>query len=178
MPYALNLTLDDACQLEVERLYARLSRLDVPERDLVTQYGPCITLLVVTDRVPSRTISALLEWRLSTLLAVPVTFATTCVTHGVPPTLGLRVAASGTLLDLHNAIYNELPEEEVNIHYRPAYWQPHLKLSNVRDEQAGACLAAALTPHWKPFAGTIDGLEVVQYPPVQSIWQATLRAST
>ncbi|MGI4952495.1 MAG: 2'-5' RNA ligase family protein [Janthinobacterium lividum] len=177
MPYALNLTLNGASRLEIERLYARLSRLDVPEHDLVTQYGPCITLLVLTDRVTPRGISRLLEWKLQTLSTLAVTFAMTCVTHGRPPTLGLRVEASGALLELHDAIYRELPEEEVNIHYRPAYWQPHLKLSNVRDEQAGARLAAALMPHWTPFGGTIDGLEVVQYPPVQSIWQATLRTS-
>lgn len=175
VPYALNLTLDGTCQLEIERLYAHLARLDVPDHDLVTQYGPCVTLLVLTDRVPPKEISMLLEWRLPTLSALAVTFATTCVTHDMPPTFGLRVAASSALLELHNAIYSELPEAEVNIHYRPAYWQPHLKLSNVRDEQAGIRLAAALAPHWTPFGGTIDGLEVVQYPPAQSIWQATLR---
>ena len=176
MPYAFNLTLDAACQLEIERLYARLSLLDVPEHDMVTQYGPCVTLLVLTDRVPPKAISTLLKWRLPALSALAVTFAIPCVTHGLPPTLGLRVAISDALLELHNAIYTELPEEEVHIHYRPAYWQPHLKLSNVRDKRAGTRLAAALTPQWTPFDGMLSGLEVMHYSPVQSIWQATLRA--
>ncbi len=175
MPYALNLTLDEACRLEIERLYARLSHLDVPEHDLVTQYGPCVTLLVLADRVAPKTISTLLEWRLPALSALGVTFASPCVVHGTPPTLSLRVAVSDALLELHNAIYTELPEEEVHIHYRPAYWQPHLKLSNVRDEHAGRRLATALAPDWTPLGGILDGLELMQYPPVESIWQATLQ---
>lgn len=175
MPCAFNLTLDSASQLEIERLYARLLRLDVPEHDLVTQYGPCVTLLVLADRVRPKVIGTLLEWKLPALAALPVTFVAPCVIHGTPPTLILRVAASEALLELHNAIYTELPEEEVQLHYRPAYWQPHLKLSNVRDERAGARLAATMAAEWQPFEGTLDGLEVMQYPPVQSIWQATLR---
>lgn len=175
VPYAFNLTLDAACQLEMERLYARLTRLDVPEQDLVTQYGPCVTLLVLADRVQPRVISTLLEWKLPALAALPVTFAAPCIIHGTPPTLSLRTGVSEALLELHNAIYSELPEEEVQLHYRPAYWQPHLKLSNVRDARAGARLADAMAAEWQPFGGTLDGLEVMQYPPVQSIWQATLR---
>ncbi len=178
MPFAFNLTLDPTCELQIERLYARLSRLDVPEHDLVTQYGPCVTLLAVSDRVQPKTISTLLEWKLPSLSALPVGFMTPCVIHGTPSTLSLRVAASDALLALHNAIFSELPEEEVHIHYRPAYWQPHLKLSNVRDEPAGTRLATALAADWTQCAGTLDRLEVMQYSPVQSIWQATLRAQT
>ena len=176
VPYAFNLTLDDACQQRIEHLYARLSRLDVPDHDLVTQYGPCVTLLVLAARVPAGTVSALLAWKLPALSALAATFTGPCVIHGSPPTLALRVAASDALLALHDALYSELPEAEVHLRYRPAHWQPHLKLSNVRDETAGARLAAALTPACTPFAGTLGALEVMHYPPVQSIWQATLRA--
>ncbi len=176
VPHALNLTLDATCQPKIERLYARLLRLEVPEQDLVTQYGPCVTLLVLADRVQPRTIRTLLEWKLSTLAALPVTFAEPCVVPGMSPTLSLRVVVTEALLELHNALYNELPEEEVHIHYRPAYWQPLLKLSNVRDGHAGDRLAVALAAKWQPISGTLDGLEVMQYPPVQSIWQAMLRA--
>lgn len=43
---------------------------------------------------------------------------------------------------LPHAIYIRLPEEEVHLHYRPAYWQPYLKLSNFRDDRlAGDMLA-------------------------------------
>ena len=175
MPFAFNLTLDDACQQRIEHLYAQLARLDVPDRDLVTHYGPCVTLLVLADSLSAETVSALLAWKLPTLSALAATFTGPCVIDGTPPTLALRVAASDALLALHHALYNELPEADVHLRYRPAHWQPHLKLSNVRDEPAGARLAAALTPPCTPFTGTLGGLEVMHYPPVQSIWQATLR---
>lgn len=175
LPYAFNLTLDTAGELEIERLYARLLGLGVAEPDLVTQYGPCITLLVLADRVQPKVVSTLLEWKLPAMEAMPVRFTGPCVIHGMPPTLGLRVEASEALLSLHHMIYNELPEEEVHFHYRPAYWQPHLKLSNVRDEGEANRLADAMAGTGQCSGAMADRLEVMQYPPVQSIWQATLR---
>ena len=176
MPYAFNLTLDPQTALEIERTYAELGALNIPEQDVVTQYGPCVTILVVSDRVSSKTIASVLEWKLPLMGALPVTFTEPCIIQGTPPTLSLRVSPTSQLLDLHDAIYTELPEEEVHLHYRPPYWQPHLKLSNVhRSRAAAAGLAATLSIKWQALSGMLDGLEVIQYPPVQSIWQAPLK---
>ena len=177
MPCAFNLTLDPATSLEIERLYAVLARLGVPEQDLVTQYGPCVTLLVVSDRVHPDLFLKLLELKLPAMAALGVRFTGPCATPGMPPTLGLRVSPSDALLALHDAIYSELPAEEVHLHYRPAYWQPHLKLSNLHgDRAAAAALVAALASDWHDVEGTLDHLEVMQYPPVQAIWQAPLKS--
>ena len=179
MPFAFNLTLDPITSLEIERVYARLATLAIPHHDLVTQYGPCVTILVAGDRVHSNTLAEALNRHLPTLSSLSVTFTEPCIILGTPPTLSLRVSPTDQLLALHNAIYTELPAGEVYLHYRPAHWQPHLKLSNVHGQrEAAAGLVAAMASGWRTLSGVLDGLEVIQYPPVQAIWQAPLKASS
>jgi len=176
LPYAFNLALDPETANEIERIYARLAALQVPDRDLITQYGPCVTLLVVADGVSAEIVTKVLAWKLPALGALPVTFTEPCIIPGAPPALSLRASPTDGLLALHDAIYTELPEAEVHLHYRPAYWQPHLKLANVPGDQAVAAgLIAALAAEWRPLSGRLDRLEVMHYPPVQPIWQAPLR---
>lgn len=157
-------------------MYASLAALDIPERDLITQYGPCVTILVVGDRVPATLIVDVLKWKLPQMGALSVAFTEPCIIDGTPPALCLRVAPTDALLGLHDMIYTELPEEEVHLHYRPAYWQPHLKLANThRDRAAGAGLVAKVASGWHGLAGELNRLEVMQYPPVQAIWHAPLK---
>ena len=178
MPYALNLTLDPAAADRIERVYARLAELDIPDGDLVTQYGPCVTVMIVKGRLAPDIIARTLELRLPMLAAVPVRFIEPCIILGSPPTLSLRVSATPSLLELHHTLFSEFQEDDVHLHYRPAYWQPHLKLAKVRENQKAASkLVAALAAGWHELSGVLDRLEVMQYSPVQSIWQAPLRAS-
>ena len=174
MPYAINLTPDPQTALAVERAYAQMTTLDVRDDDLVTQYGPCVTLLVVADTIHEDDIAELLQRLVPGLSALAVRLAEPCIAHGSPPTLGLAVAPTEQLLATHAALFNGLPEAAVHLHYRPAHWRPHLKLSNIRGNRAAAkALAAAVA--WEPLAGTLDHLEVIQYPPVQPVWQALLK---
>lgn len=176
MPYAFNLALDAVTANEIERVYARLAAMQVPDHNLVTQYGPCVTLLVVSNEVSVEVITKVLAWKLPAMSVSPVTFTEPCVIPGTPPTLSIRASPTDELLALHDAIYTELPEAEVHLHYRPAYWQPHLKLANIPSDQATAAgLVAALASGWQVLSGMLDRLEVVRYPPMQPIWQAPLR---
>ncbi len=178
MPFAFNLMLDPAASLEIERIYAQLGALKVADDDLVTQYGPCVTLLIVGDRVSPRIVANILEWKLPTLEAVPVTLKDPCVIAGSPPTLSLRVSPTEQLLAVHGSIFSELPEGEVHLHYRPAYWQPHLKLSNLHGgPTAAAAIIAGISEKLRPLNAVLDRLEVMQYPPAQSFWQAPLKAA-
>lgn len=176
MPFAFNLILDPQTSLEIERVYASLATFGIPERDLITQYGPCVTILVVGDRVRPALVVDVLKWKLPQMGALSVTFTQPCIIAGTPPALSLRVKPTDALLALHDMIYTELPEEEVHLHYRPAHWQPHLKLANVHgDRAAGARLAAKLASNWHELTGELNKLEVMQYPPVQAIWRAPLK---
>ena len=176
MPYAINLTLDPAASMQIERTYASLAALGVRDEDLVTQYGPCVTLMVVADTVHPDDLDETLTRNLAKAMALPVAFTVPCLIVGAPPILSLRVDPAPGLLALHHAIYCALPVQAVHLHYRPAHWQPHLKLANVRGDQAGpAGLVAALAVSWSPMDGVLENLEVMQYPPVQSIFQAPLR---
>jgi hypothetical protein len=176
LPFAFNLTLDPNTSLEIERVYASLAALDIPERDLITQYGPCVTILVVGDHVRAALIVDVLKWKLPEMGALPVTFTEPCIIAGTPPALCLRVGPTDALLALHDMIFTELPAEEVHLHYRPAYWQPHLKLANVHGSRAAdAALAARLAAKWHGLTGELNRLELLQYPPVQAIWHAPFK---
>ena len=176
MPFAFNLTFDPKTSLEIERIYADLAALDIPQRDLITQYGPCVTILVMGDRVRPAFVVDVLNLRLSEMASVSAALTEPCITDGTPPALSLRVRPTNALLALHNLVFNELPEEEVHLHYRPAYWQPHVKLANMHGGRiADTRLAARMAAQWHMLAGELNALEVLQYPPVQAIWRAPLR---
>ena len=176
LPFAFNLVLDPQTSLEIERLYAGLAALGIPERDLITQYGPCVTILVVGDRVPAPLLGDVLNWQLPQMGALSAAFTGPCIIDGTPPALCVRVAPADALLHLHDLIYTELPEAEVDLRYRPAYWQPHLKLANVHgDRAAGAEVVAKVASGWRELTGELNRLEVLQYPPVQAIWRAPLK---
>ena len=176
MPFAFNLTFDPETSLEVERLYAGLATLGIPKHDLITQYGPCVTILVVSDRVRPAFAVDVLQLRLPEMGSVSATLTEPCIIDGTPPALSLRVKPSDALLALHNLVFSELPEEEVHLHYRPAYWQPHVKLANVHGGRvADMRLAARMASQWTTLTGKLNTLEVLQYPPVQAIWHAPLR---
>ncbi len=176
MPYAINLTLDPAASMQIERVYASLAALDIRDADLVTQYGPCVTILVVADTVHPDDLDETLKRAVSKASALPVEFTMPCMIEGTPPTLSLRVSPTAGLLALHHAIYRTLPVQAMHLHYQPAHWQPHLKLANVRaDRMAAAKLVAAVAASWPQTGGVLDTIEVMQYPPVQSILRAPLR---
>jgi hypothetical protein len=177
VPYAINLTLDPQAALAVEGAYARLGTLGVADRDLVTQYGPCVTLLVVADTIHPDDIAEALHRRLPTLAALDVTLEAPFIAHGsTPPTLALAVAATDSLLAMHAALFTTLPEAAVHPYYRPADWRPHVKLANVRgDRTASARLKAGLEAGWTPVSGRAEHLEAMRYPPVEALWQAPLK---
>ncbi len=177
MPVAINLTLDPDTALAVEGAYARLTGMGVADRDLVTQYGPCVTLLVVADTVHPDDIAEGLHRRLPALGALAVTLGAPFIAHGsTPPTLALAVEAGDALLGMHAALFTTLPEAAVHPYYRPADWRPHVKLANVRgDRGAAARLVAALESVWQPVRGRLEQLEALRYPPVEALWQAPLK---
>ncbi len=177
MPYAINLRLDPATALEIELLQARLVAAGVPERDVVDQFGACVTLLTVSDRVHPDDVTETMERRAPGFAAAPASLGRPCVVAGATPTLGLRVELGDALRAMHYAIFICLPEHEVHLHHRPAHWQPHVKLANARGgPESASALIAALAQGRLPTACTLDRLEVVRYPPVQAIWQAPLKA--
>ena len=176
MPYALNLSLDADAALQIERAYASLARLGISDKELVTQYGPCVTFLVIDDSLHPDDMAELLGRHTPRTAAIAVTLIEPCIIAGSPPTLSLRVSPEAALLALHHAVFSGVPEQTVHLHYRPAYWQPHLKLSNVRPDAATQhALVTAVAAEWTPLAGLLDTLQVVRYPPTQTLWQAPLR---
>ena len=166
MPYALNLTLDTSAALAIERVSASLAALGVREQDLVTQYGPCVTILIVGDTVHPDDILETVRRHVPRTEAFVASLNEPCVIHGTPPTLGLRVSPTDALLALHNAIYRSIPEPAVYLHYRPAHWQPHLKLANVSADMTVAnSIATALAETWRAVDATWIAMEIMRYPP-------------
>ena len=163
--------------MKIEGLYAYLAAHGVPDHDIVAHYGPCVTLLVISDDVTSSILIDALERQLSTTTSLAVVIGKPCSIPGLPPTLALRIDPAQQLLFLHHAIYLALPEQEVHLHYRPAYWQPHVKLANLRgDNVAVTTLIASVSAQRRPSNGMLGWIEVIRYPPAHTIWQAPLKA--
>lgn len=176
MPYAFNLMLDPDAALRVERIYASLERLGIEDGDLVTHYGPCVTFLVIDDSVHADDIKELLARHVPRTGAIAATLTEPCIIPGTPPTLSLRVAPAAGLLALHHAVFSGVPEQAVHLHYRPSYWQPHLKLANVRTDLATQKnLVATVAADWQPMPGVLQAIEIVRYPPMETFWQAPLQ---
>jgi hypothetical protein len=177
VPFAINLTLDPESSMAIETACARLAGWGVADRDLVTQYGPCVTLLVVADTIHPDDIAEALQRRLPTLAALAVQLGAPFVAHGsTPPTVAVAVDATDALLGTHAALFNTLPVAAVHPYYRPADWRPHVKLANIRGDRAAATrLVAALDSAWQPVNARLEHLEAVRYPPVEALWQAPLK---
>lgn len=176
MPYAFNLELDDDAALQIERVYASLARLGVDDKDVVSQYGPCVTFLIVDSSVHQDDVIETLVRLVPRGDAIATVIGAPCVIAGSPPTLGLRVEPSAGLLALHHAVFSALPTQSVHLHYRPAYWQPHVKLANVRaDGNGDAELLHAVGAEWPPLTARLQSVQVMRYPPVELLWQAPLR---
>lgn len=175
MPFALNLTPDPDASLDVERVLAGLSPLGVGEEQLVTQYGPCVTLLVIEDSVHPDDLLEMLRRHVLRTASIPLTLLEPCIIPGNPPTLSLRAAPVQALLTLHNAMFRSVPEQAVHLHYRPAYWQPHLKLANVSaDPVVSRAIVERVAATWAPLQGWLVAFEAVHYPPVEAIWHGRL----
>lgn len=175
MPFALNLTPDPEASLGVERVLAGLPALGVGEEQLVTHYGPCVTLLVVEDSVHPDDLLEMLRRHVLRTAPIPLTLVEPCVIPGNPPTLSLRAAPAQALLTLHNAMFRSVPEQAVHLHYRPAYWQPHLKLANVSaDPAVSRTFVERMAANWVPLQGWLVAFEAVHYPPVEAIWHGRL----
>lgn len=176
MPYALNLTPDPEASLDVERVLAQVPGLGIDEEQLVTQYGPCVTLLVIEDSFHPDDLLEMLRRLVLRTNSIPLTLLTPCIIPGTPPTLSLRVDPVQELLTLHNALFSSVPEQAVHLHYRPAYWQPHLKLANVSTDPAvSRAMVERLTAAWAPLRGWLTAFEAVRYSPVEAIWHGRLR---
>jgi hypothetical protein len=176
LSYALNLTLDAAASLQIERVYGSLGALGIAEHDLVTQYGPCVTILVIADSVHWDDVLETLRRFVPKADAIAVAVTEPCIILGTPPTLGLRVSPADGLLALHNALYRCVPEQAVHLHYRPAYWQPHIKLANVSgDQSVSSAVSAAMARSWQQMQASLTALEVIRFPPVEAIWHGRLR---
>jgi len=97
VPFAFNLIFDPKTSLEIERLHAGLAALDIPKHDLIMQYGPCVTILVVCDRVRPAFVVDVLKLRLPEMGSVSAALTEPCIIDGTPPALSLRVRPTDEL---------------------------------------------------------------------------------
>ncbi len=64
---------------------------------MITQYGPCVTILVVCDRVRPAFVVDVLKLRLPEMGSVSAALTEPCVIDGTPPALSLRVRPTDEL---------------------------------------------------------------------------------
>ena len=157
MPYAVTLRLDEAAAAEVRRLWALVAAGDAAE------YAPHVTLAVYPDdgdvgllRDAVAVLAA--RWR-----ALEVTFAGIGVFAGA--VVWLAPVVTGELLRRHAELVGALPV--AHPHYRVGAWVPHVTLAQELTEAGVAAAMSALLAEWRPFAGSLDRVEIVRFTPVE-----------
>lgn len=175
MPFAINLTLDQESALAVDGALARLATLGVADRDMITQYGACVTLLVVDDTMRADRLADLLRTKVGSIAAIEIELADAELYPSTPPSLGLRVTEAKRLLEAHQTIFRLFPEDSVDARSAPAHWRPHVRLARARGrDQDRRRLLDATSERWRPRRARLDRLELMRYMPVQSVWWAPL----
>lgn len=178
MPFAINLCLDEPSSLAVDGALAQLASLGVADRDMIIQYGACVTLLVVDDTIRADRLSDLLRRAVVGIGEVEVELGGPRLYPSMPPSIGLSVSAADSLLAAHDRLFRELPVDSVDMRNAPAHWQPHVRLANARGRDSDRRrLLNSLGETWKKRTARLDHLELIRYMPVQPVWRAPLAAT-
>lgn len=171
MPYAITLRLDDTAAAPIVGLWQRLAEAGLSRMTAELGYAPHLTLAICPDTAD--------EWRLRDVVAtlalqqhpLPVTFPSLGVFPGRPAVLILAPVVTPDLLAIQRGLLDMLPSGEVDRHYQPGHWVPHLTLADDLADAASAVAAVSMPS--PPISGVLDRIDLVHFRPVDI--RATLR---
>jgi len=175
MALALSLHFDGATANAVRAVWDALARAGESRDMLDLGYPPHLTLIVVDDETLAPTLIGALG-RLARLapqnpaLGIVRQFEATCVTW-------VSYVADRTPLDrLHASAAELFPIENIDPHYRPGLWTPHVTLAlDGVAERLAEVARAAWTPRPIVYA---TRLEVARFPPAVTIAGVDLTSSS
>jgi 2'-5' RNA ligase len=173
MPLAITLRFDPNTALAVARLWDALASTGIDSDRNSLGYTAHVTLAIYPDeRQVDRLRFAVSrfgdEWQ-----SLPLGLSGLGVFPGPPAILFAMPVVTAGLLDRQAAIVAALPDVPVHPHYRPGHWVPHVTLSGpLRYPEAAL---AAILPLWRPVEGTLAGIDLVRFRPVEILASHTFR---
>ena len=166
MPFAVTLPLDGVAASVVERLWQALAQQG-DDDSLRLGYAPHITLAILPDDVAAGAIDAAMHGVAAAHGPVAGKLAGIGIFPATPPVLWAVPVVTTALLGLHKALVDALAPLDMQPHYRPGAWVPHVTLGKngrLPAGQAADILSAAWTG---PMAFTLARMELLRFRPVQ-----------
>jgi 2'-5' RNA ligase len=165
MPFAITLRLDQISAVPIEAMWRRLAAEGIDaDRDQLG-YAPHITLAIYPDDAPVSRLRSALDDACRNWEALPVRLSALGAFPGDGTVLWAVPVVTAELLARHQAIQAALPDLDVDPHYRPGAWVPHVTLSGALAHPEPAL--AALMTDWKPITGFLDRVDLVRFRPVE-----------
>jgi len=183
MPYAVALELDSDAAARVEAIAARIAAACGDRATTISSLGvPPHLSLAVYDDLPLQGVAAALEalavdtgnteLLISSIGAFPapdagsVAFLAPAVTE---PLLALHYYCHRALTHLGRACWE---------HYQPGQWVPHVTVAMDLDAEALSKTMACCASGWSPFKARLVAFRLVGFPPVMTLKQWPLRATS
>ena len=171
MGLAVVLLFDGATTAAVQALWERLAGADIGTSMLDLGYLPHVTLTVMQNEGLATALRHKLAqqaWgEVLNLQIGPVDrFEGTDIVW-----LG---CAGDRLRAMQRAVSGLVAPDEIEPHYRPENWVPHMTLQTSGDAEMALARAAEAWP--AQVGARAEVVELVRFPPVEPIWRATLSA--
>ncbi|MEH2485681.1 2'-5' RNA ligase family protein [Bradyrhizobium sp. AZCC 2230] len=128
-------------------------------------YAPHITLAIYPNEAPLDRLRTAIEDTCRNWEALPVRLSALGAFPGDGTVLWAVPVVTAELLARHQAIQIALPGLEVDAHYRPGAWVPHVTLSGALPHPGPAL--TTLLANWEPITGLLDRVDLVRFRPVE-----------
>lgn len=173
MGLAVALLFDGATTAGVGALWQRLAGAGISTSMLDLGYSPHVTLTVVQDEELAGELQRKLARRAwGEILDVKI--------GPVGRFDGTDIVWLGCdgdrLRELQSAVCGLVPPDDIEPHYRPESWVPHLTLQTTGDAEAARTLAEGVWP--AQVEARAVAVELVRFRPVVPLWRAELRAGS
>ncbi|MGV3577125.1 MAG: 2'-5' RNA ligase family protein [Devosia sp.] len=172
MALAVSLLFDGATTAAVEALWQRLAEAGISTSMLDLGYSPHVTLTVVQDETLADELQSKLQRRawggvLDVEIGPVGRFDGTDV---------VWLGCSGhRLRAMQRDVCSLVSHDDIEPHYRPESWIPHLTLQTSGDAAAGWALADHIWPTQTRAKATV--VELVRFRPVVPLWRAEFRTT-
>ena len=166
MTYAINIRAQSKSAPKIYDLWDKVSEFEVNPSMKGLKYPPHFTFGLfdtIDKQILKNATAALAENH----RAQKIQFQSICYFDVSPMVLWLKAKDEQPLFEMHNSIFNNLPETLCRPHYKPEVWQPHCTLG-FEVEDAFRDKAIALTKQtMTPFEVVFDIVDCVAFPPVK-----------
>jgi 2'-5' RNA ligase len=176
MPIAVTLLLDDALAGMIRTMWRDVAAATGDGAMLSLDYPPHLTLLRIEDDAAAEPVLHALSQEAAGMRRMSLTLAGIGVFPGEPSVVWAVPVVSAELLRWHRRWHERLAGLLHHSHYGLDAWVPHVTLGHAAPAMLCSAVTAALATGRGPLRGMVDRVEIVGFPPVQTLASRALAA--